>query len=421
MQSIPYWWRDAPLAQRSAEPVQAQCDVAIVGAGYTGLSAAIQLARAGKSVQVFERDIAGVGASSLNGGILSGNLRLGLQASIDAFGRERGMAMYREGIAARQAFQEFVQAEQIECDLQYNGRFTGAMTAKDFEGMKRATAFETETLGVKARIVERQDQSTFVGSELYQGGIARDDIGSIHPAKFVQGLLDVAIKAGVVVHDATAVTGVFDRFRVQTLRGTVRCGHVIVATNGYGDTSNGWLRRRVVPVTSRIIATQEIPSKVMKTLMPRLGSFGEARYLGKYYRASPDGKRILLGGRDVLVGANPQGAARRLAQNLSAIFPELRGIEVDCHWAGQVAFTRDELPSLFEQDGVIYACGYCGSGTIWAPWLGQKAAYRILGDERARTAFECEPPRAVPLYSGRPWFLPFAIGWYGARDWMQGR
>jgi glycine/D-amino acid oxidase-like deaminating enzyme len=231
----------------------------------------------------------------------------------------------------------------------------------------------------------------------------------------------VAIKAGVVVHDNTAVLGVHDKGRVQTSRGMARAGHVIVATNGYGDASNGWLRRRVVPVTSRIIATDEIDADVMARLMPRMGTFGEARYLGRYYRPSPDGKRILLGGRDVLVGANPNGAARRLADNVGAIFPELRGIGVDTHWAGQVAFTRDEMPSLFENDGTIYACGYCGSGTVWAPWLGRKAAYRILGDERARTAFAMDAPNAVPLYSGRPWFLPIAIGYYGVRDWMAGR
>ena len=421
IQTSPYWWRDAPPVARDVQKISNSCDVAIVGAGLTGLSAAIVLARAGKSVQVFDRGIAGSAASSINGGILSGNLRLGLTASIGAFGRERGLAMYREGIAARNAFRDFVQAEGIACDLQYNGRFTGAMTARDFEGMKRAASEECDALGVEARVLERGDQHEMVGSDLYYGGIGRDDIGSMHPAKFFAGLLDVAIKAGVVVHDNTPVLGVHDGGRIQTSRGTVRAGHVIVATNGYGDASNGWLRRRVVPVTSRIIATEKIDADVMRRLMPRMGTFGEARYLGRYYRPSPDGTRILLGGRDVLVGANPNGAARRLAGNVGAIFPELRGIGVDTHWAGQVAFTRDEMPSLFSHDGVTYACGYCGSGTVWAPWLGRKAAYRILGDERAQTAFAMEAPNAVPLYSGRPWFLPFAIGYYGVRDFLAGR
>lgn len=421
LKETPYWWRDAPLIERDIEPVQSNCDVAIVGAGYTGLSAAIHLARAGKSVQVFDRGVAGAGASTLNGGILSGNLRLGLKASMAAFGSQRGLAMYREGIAARHAVRDFIKAEQIECDLRYNGRFTGAMNAKDFEQMKRAAEFETQTLGVGADIIERSQQSSMIDSDLYHGGIGRKDIGSIHPAKFFRGLLRVALDAGVVVHDNTGVTGIFDRFRLQTQRGTVRCEHVIVATNAYGDASNGWLRRRIVPVTSRIIATDEIPATTIQRLMPGLGTFGEARYLGRYYRPSPDGKRILLGGRDVLLGRNPEGAAKRLAGAVASIFPELRGIGVQSHWAGRVAFTRDQLPSLFEHEGIIYVGGYCGSGTAWAPWLGGKAAFRILGDDRAQTAFECDPPNSVPLYSGRPWFMPFAIGWYGARDWIKGR
>ncbi len=421
MNSIPYWWRHAPPTPGKQQNVQSNCDVVIVGAGLTGLSAAIVLARAGKSVQVFDRGIAGAGASTQNGGILSGNLRMGLTASMAAYGPDRGLAMYKEAIDARRAFRDFVNAEGIKCDLQYNGRFTGAMTPRDFDGMKRAADEENEALGVDAQILERQDQNAMVGSDLYHGGIGRDDIGSMHPAKFYAGLLAVAINAGVTVHDNTAVLNVLDQNHVETLRGNVTADRVIVAMNGYADNSDAWLRKRVVPVTSRIIATDEIDTDVMARLMPRMGTFGEARYLGRYYRPSPDGKRILLGGRDVLVGANPAGAARRLADNVVAIFPELRGIGVDTHWAGQVAYTQDELPSIFERDGIIYACGYCGSGTVWAPWFGRKAAYRILGDERARSAFDCNPPKTIPLYNGRPWFLPFAIGYYGVRDWIAGR
>tara|TARA_R110002124_G_scaffold9447_7_gene48519 strand:+ start:661 stop:1929 length:1269 start_codon:yes stop_codon:yes gene_type:complete len=421
IQTIPYWWQDAAPKSRSIAPVRNSCDVVIVGAGYTGLSAAIELARSGKSVQVFDAHVAGAGASTLNGGILSGHLRLGLRAAQRIYGDVRGLAMHSEAMEARQAFKQMVAAEGIDCDLTYNGRFTGAMKRADFRVMRDAALIDADALGLDSDVVEKSDQHRVIGSDLYQGGIYHNDIGTIHPAKFHAGLLDVALEAGVVVHDNTPVIGVHDRFRVQTARGTVRAGHVIVATNGYGDTSNMWLRRRVVPVTSRIIATDEIPADVMARLMPKMGAFGEMRYLGRYYRPSPDGKRILLGGRDVLVGVNPNGAAKRLGGYLRDIFPELRDIGVETHWAGQVAFTRDEMPSMFESGGIIYACGYCGSGTIWAPWLGRKAALRVLGDERGATAFKFDAPKAVPLYSGRPWFLPFAIGYYGMRDWMAGR
>jgi glycine/D-amino acid oxidase-like deaminating enzyme len=420
-QMIPYWWQDSAPTARDAVPIENACDVVIVGGGYTGLSAAIELARAGKSVQVFDRGVAGVGASSLNGGILSGNLRLGLQAAQKQYGDARGLDMHREAMAARSALSDFITAEKIDCDLAYNGRFTAALKPSDFAVMKKSALHERDVLGLECEVLERSAQHRVIGSDLYHGGILRDDVGSFHPAKFHAGLLRVALEAGVIAHDNTAVIGVHDKYRVQTSRGTVKAAHVIVATNGYGDTSNGWLRKRVVPVTSRIVATDEIDRDVIARLMPRMGTFGEQRYLGRYYRPSPDGKRILLGGRDVLVGANPSGAARRLAQNVAAIFPELDGIGVDTHWAGQVAFTRDEMPSIFENDGIIYACGYCGSGTVWAPWLGRKAAFRILDDERAKSAFDFDAPNAVPLYSGRPWFLPLAIGYYGVRDWMAGR
>ena len=425
LQEIPYWWHDALPTLGARKAVESSCDVVIIGAGYTGLSAAIELARTGKSVQVFDRGIAGAGASSMNGGILSGNLRLGLKASMDAYGEEVGLAFYNEGIVAREAFREFAKLEAIDCDLKYNGRFTGAMTAKDFEAMKRAATFENDALGTNIRILERINQNEIIGSNIYHGGILRDDIGSIHPAKFFQGLLRVAIDAGVIIHENTPVTDISGQFLIQILHnrsiGKIKCKNVIVATNGYGDNSNGWLRRRVVPITSRMIATNIISPDIISKLMPKMGTFGEARYLARYYRPSPDGTRILLGGRDVLAGNNPNGAVKKLTDNLITIFPELREIGVQYHWSGQVAFTRDEMPSLFEKNGIIYVCGYCGSGTIWAPWLGRKAAHIIMENKKKYTVFLRQPPKAIPMYYGWPWFLPFVIAWFGLWDWIKGR
>jgi glycine/D-amino acid oxidase-like deaminating enzyme len=157
---------------------------------------------------------------------------------------------------------------------------------------------------------------------------------------------------------------------------------------------------------------------MVRSLMPGLNMYGEALQLGHYYRPSPDGKRILLGGRRM--SPNPVKARKRLVEGLTSIFPQLADIAITNHWFGFVAFPFDQLPKLAVHDGVIYPSGYCGSGTVWARWLGQKAAHMVLADldERAfpESEFQGVPFRTMPFYSGDPWFLPLAMGLYAIQD-----
>ena len=141
--------------------------------------------------------------------------------------------------------------------------------------------------------------------------------------------------------------------------------------------------------------------------------FAEALELGHYYRPSPDGKRILLGGRRL--GANPEKARERLRTGLVGILPQLKDTAITHHWLGNVAFPFDQLPKIAVNDGVIYPAGFCGSGTVWARWLGQKAAGMILGKD-AETVFSGHRFWTLPFYNGDPWFLPIAMNYYKLRD-----
>jgi glycine/D-amino acid oxidase-like deaminating enzyme len=246
------------------------------------------------------------------------------------------------------------------------------------------------------------------------------DIGGLHPAKFHAELLRVALAAGVTVHSNTPVTAI-ERdgagFRVATAAGTVQARQVLVCTNGYTDAASPFLRRRLVPVRSRMIATEELAPEVMARLMPRRMMMGEGLQLGFYYRPSPDGKRILLGGRDGSRVGDPVEPVLRLRAGLVERFPELENVRLSHTWFGNVAMNRDMLPRMFEKDGVLYATGFCGSGVVWAPWLGTRAAHKLMGHgERARTAFDFRPPAFVPLYRGNPWFMPAIIQGYRMQD-----
>jgi glycine/D-amino acid oxidase-like deaminating enzyme len=163
----------------------------------------------------------------------------------------------------------------------------------------------------------------------------------------------------------------------------------------------------------------------MARLMPKRMMIGENRQLGFYYRPSPDGRRILLGGRDSSRVGDPAAPTLRLRDGLVELFPELEKVRLSHSWFGNVAMNRDMIPRIFEKDSVVYATGFCGSGVVWAPWVGMRAAHKLMGHaEKASSAFDFRPPAAVPFYRGNPWFMPAVIKGYGMQDriaWWRAR
>jgi glycine/D-amino acid oxidase-like deaminating enzyme len=399
--------------------VAAKCDVVVVGAGYTGLSAALTLARAGRQVQVFDRQRPGEGASSRNGGIASGNLRPSYRQMVRRFGQARATAIQAEAKAAREDLAEFIRGEGIDCAFRLTGRFTGAAKPAEYEALAREADLLRTTLKIDAYAVPRAEQKNVLGTDFYAGGMVRSDIGGLHPAKLHRGMLAAAQKAGAVVHGETAVHGFVLRnggFVVETARGSVAANHVLVGTNGYTDQADPWLRRRLVPVRSRIIATAPLSNNLMSELMPKGVMCSETRKLHYYYRPSPDGTRILFGGRDGTIAGNPSWPTDSLRRALADIFPVLDGVDITHSWYGHVAMNRDMIPRVFSRHGMRYAAGYCGSGVVWARWAGQKAAWQILGEERGASALDFRPPPPIPLYGGTPWFLPAVYAWMTLQD-----
>ena len=332
VKNTPIWWEDAPPVSVAPKPVAPSCDVAIVGAGYTGLSAAITLARAGRQVQVFDKLRAGEGASSRNGGIASGNLRPPLSQMIRRFGKERAIAMQAEAKAAREDLVQFIAQEGIDCDFKLTGRFAGASSPDQYDKLRREAEALSRSLGIEAFALERARQRDALGTDYYWGGMVRMDIGGLHPAKLLAGMLRLAQAAGA---DHPRRDGrCAHRAGGRRLRGRdrasgkVRARDVIVATNGYTDAANPWLRRRLVPVASCIIATEPISANLMRTLMPKGYMCAETRKLHYYYRPSPDGRRILFGGRGGSLGDASAAATPRLKRALVDIFPELDGTGV---------------------------------------------------------------------------------------------
>jgi len=418
----PYWWEASPRPVLPEPALPARTDAVVVGCGYTGVSAALTLAREGREVVVFDAEHAGWGCSTRNGGQIHTKLRQGLGTLAKAHGKDRAVAMIKEVTSARNYIEDLIRREAIDCDWNVCGLFVGAHRAGDYDALAADRPVYQRECGIEADMVPRAEQHREIGTDTYYGGLLVHNNASLHPAKFHAGMLDRAIKAGAKIALHCPVTKVErdgNEFVVTHARGTIRAKNVIMASNGYTNTSDASpaLRRRVVPIGSYVMATEELPADLMKRLMPKMRVIIETRQVVYYYRASPDGRRFVMGGRVAAGETDPTISGPLLHNALTRIFPEVKDAKITHSWMGFVAYTFDSLPHVGVHDGIHYAMGYCGSGAHLAPYLGHKIALKVLGrDQDARTAYDGLAFRSRPFYSGTPWFVGAAVRYYKFLD-----
>jgi glycine/D-amino acid oxidase-like deaminating enzyme len=415
----PWWWEAAAPARTPERSLPKTVDVLIVGAGYTGLSAALTLARAGRSVLVLDAGDPGQGASTRNGGMIGSGHRVGFDDLAGKYGQAAAIAILKEGLAALDYTTDLIGREKIDCQFTRSGRFRAATRPADYEAMAREIERLRSAIGLQADVVPHAEQHTEIGSDAYHGGCVYHRHGGLHPALFHKGLLQRAVTAGAEVIGRTAVTRIERSghgFSVTTAAGTVAAHNVAIVTNGYTDAAAPALRRRVVPVASYIIATEPLAAEVLTHLIPRRRMIVETHRRHGYYRISPDGQRLLFGGRAALRLIDTRASAARLLGFVQRLFPELAGVRVAHSWTGFVAFSRDGLPHIGVCDGVHYAMAYCGSGVAMAPYLGYKVAHKILATDEGASAFDRLRFSAIPLYGGYPWFLPLIESYYRLLD-----
>jgi len=418
--SSPYWWEGAPRPNFPVTPVPARADVVIVGSGYTGLAAALPLARAGRSTVLFDAEDAGWGCSTRNGGQVSTSIKHGFDVLAPLYGEERAFAMVKEGHSALAFIEGLIRSESIDCHWERVGRFSGAHNTTQYEALGRKIANQRRGLEVEAHLVPRAEQHREIGSDVYYGGVVYPAHASLDPAKYHQGLLDRALAAGasVIPHcPVQAIERDGDGFTVATARGRIAARDVIVASNGYTGTVSAELRRRVIPIGSYIIATEPLDTTVTARLLPKARVVSDTRRIVVYYRLSPDRRRVVFGGRVALMETDPRVTAPHLHAEMAAIFPELAKVRITHSWAGFVAYTFDTMPHLGKwRDGVHYAMGYCGSGVSLATYFGTRIGQQVLGLKEGRTALDGLEFPTRPFYTGIPWFLAPTLMWYRFRD-----
>ena len=403
----PLWLENAAVPEPAEQVLPDRVDVLIVGAGYTGLSAARETAAAGRSTLVLDAGPMGTGCSSRNGGQVAYSIKPSFQSLSAKFGREVAFGICREGLDAV-AYLRSLAAQDLDCDWRDSGCFFGAHTAKHFRDMVRDA--ENQPRGLEQRIVAvpKADQHGEIASDYYHGGCVYPDDASVDPTRLLLGLLRRARDCGALIVDrtpATAVSSTRDGFEVLSARGIVRARQVLLATNGYSGPLSPWHRRRVIPIGSYQIATEPLGADRVRSLIPHCRNIVDSRRVVVYFRPSADGERIIFGGRAALAEKDPLACVPRLRQMMARIFPQLKAVRVSHAWVGWVAYTFDTLPHLGKHDGIYYCMGYCGQGVPLAPYFGRRIGQQMLGLGEGRTALDGLPFPSRPYYHGNPWFL----------------
>ena len=417
----PYWWEAYRPAAGELVEVPREARVAIVGGGYAGLSAALELAKHGIDAVVLEANELGFGASTRNGGAVSGGVNVGKSftgRTIEVV-RDRAERMLSDASDAFALIDRLIAEENIDCFWEKPGRFVGAWTTKHFQWQTQRLGLLNAAAQSGAYTVPRERQREEIASDYYFGGMVVERSGKLHPALYYKGLLAACRRRNVAVCAQAAVTAI-DRsgsgWRVETARGTVSAGDVVIATNGYTGSLTPALRRRVVPIASHIIATEELSPDLAGSLIPKARTLSDTKRVLCYYRMSPDGRRMVFGGRARFTQVDATVSAPILFRYMTDRFPQLRGVKLTHAWTGNVAFTLDALPHMGQRDGLHYCLGCNGSGIAMMTYLGWQTARKIARLANYACSFDREEFPDHPLYSGNPWFLPVVGGWYRLRD-----
>jgi glycine/D-amino acid oxidase-like deaminating enzyme len=425
LNEFPVWLEGTtfPAIERSA-PLPDRVDVAVIGAGYTGLAAARALARRGASVAVLEARTVGWGASSRNGGMVLTGLKLEAAQLAAKYRLPAARRMFAAALAAIDCVEQLVAEEQIDCDFKRSGHLLLACKPAHFRAMLHEAALLKRDFGHATRPLAPAELRGEIGSGVYHGGLLDEASAGLNPARFVAGLARAAQRAGAQLFEHTRVERIARRragWRVLTARGELRAEAVVAATGAYTGRAIPALGRRIVPLGSYIIATEPLEASLAREISPNDRMMFDSKRLLYYFRITPE-RRMLFGGRARFFPETPQmvrESAAILRRGMTQVFPQLRDARVEYAWGGTLDVPFDMMPHAGQIGGLHYALGYAGHGVAMATYLGSQLGARLAGDASGGPFDGLAFPGApLGLYDGRPWFLPLAGAWYRVLDWV---
>lgn len=416
----PSWYADTvtPLAPLAPLRGEERADVCVIGGGYTGLSAALHLARQGLDVRLLEAHRVGFGASGRNGGQVGSGQRVGQRKLERMVGRDDARRLWQVAEDAKALVRSLATGPIPEARWQ-----DGIVEACWHDHEVREAHAEAEHLSRaygydRIRALDATGLRAIVGSPVYRGGTIDMGAGHIHPLAFALGLARLAAEAGATLHEMTTVHRIDGggKYIVRADRGRVVADHVVMATNGYAPGLDRTLAQRVMPINNFIVATEPLGARAAQVLSEPV-AVADTRFVVNYFRLSHDG-RLLFGGGESYGDRFPKDIAAVVRRPMAEVFPDLRDVRIDYAWGGTLAITATRLPVFLRKaPGFWAAAGYSGHGVALATEAGRMVAAAIAGDA---DRFELMARLPHPRFPGgqllRTPLLAVAMRWYALRD-----
>jgi glycine/D-amino acid oxidase-like deaminating enzyme len=400
-------------------------DLAVIGAGIPGLSAARQLVKRGVSVAVLESETIGWGASSRNGGMALTGLKLDAQVVEARYGRDLTRQLFDDSLASLNTVEQIITQENIDCGFARTGHLFVANKPTHYEALQHEADWYARNFNHQTRIIPKIDLASEIGSEVYFGGLVDEISAGLNPAQFVVGLAKAVEKSGGRLYSKAKVLHIekiSEGYRLKTQRGELHASQILVTTGGYTGEATPQLQRRIIPIGSYIIATQPLPENLIRQLIPHQRMVFDYKHYLNYYRLSAD-NRLVFGGRAAFfpeTDTTIRSSAEILRREMVHVYPQLQDVEVDYAWGGTLDFAFDQMPHTGQLDGIYYALGFAGHGVALGTQLGMRMADAILNGTVRELPYSTYafPTAPLGLYNGRPWFLPLIGLWHKILDWI---
>ncbi len=366
---------------QSPPNIDAKYDVAVIGGGYTGLSAALACAEKGLKVALFEAETIGFGASGRNGGQLIPGLRWSMREIDEEFGRERAQAIFDLAYGAVDRVKSRIAKHSIACDLKA-GHLEAAYKPAHFDAMRRDADFLDHVFGWHSEIVLQQDMGRHINGGGYYGGIYDRQAGHFHPLNYALGMAEAARHAGVAL---------FENSRVRP--DDVNAEHIILATDSWIGEGDRELGQYTIPIMNYNIATAPLANA--DALLPTDAAVADSRFVLNYFRLSAD-KRIIFGGGEKYVQTPPSDIAAFVRKHMAEVFPAIADVPIDYAWGGAVGVTKNRLPHVGRKGNVFFAHGFSGHGALITTLAGELMAEAVVGTMERFDVFASLPHSRFP-------------------------